>query len=583
MLLALARAGSLRFVVLVGHSPTAKDSVEVRRSWWQGISAALRKAPASCIPLVLLDANAQEKSVHARRWEDSNDAFFKHFLSEHQLLHSGDSRDVDEQGRSFTTWRSPEGVEACIDFLCYPRDVASGVAVEGPLPGFQGLLEHDHRPIAARCRWTRFAKVLQAQVRLDLTFLDTEAGRRRYSQLLTTLPPIQWLTDVDTHLEQVHGHIHLCLRAVCPPLKKLARSPVTSARTWELIRSRRDLRRELHAATRAGRAGLLRCCFQAWQSGSATVSDDHLAGLHSALLVQQLWAHNRLIRDSARQDAAAATKHIFDTAHDQGLEALHRLFRSVVKAGGKYCKPCLAPAILQSDGSVAADYIRLRILGDHFAESERAAQTLPQDISTSALAVPDGPLQAVPELSLPVLAQAFGRLARKKACGLSAVPAEALRAAPVSAAHCFSSLLLKMQIRGQTPALWRGGQAVAIEKPSKPLGQLSSWRSILLLEARATGVARAIRPCLLKSFDRLRCEGQGGSRPRGPIQSPIAICRGFLRRLRRDRLSGGVVFVDSASAFYSVLRQTRGCVGARAGSKAPVDLSRGGHLPRSSA
>ena len=172
--------------------------------------------------------------MHARRWEDSNDAFFKHFLSEHQLLHSGD---VDEQGRSFTTWRSPEGVEACIDFLCYPRDVASGVAVEGPLPGFQGLLEHDHRPIAARCRWTRFAKVPQAQVRLDLTFLDTEAGRRRYSQLLTTLPPIQWLTDVDTHLEQVHGHIHRCLRAVRRPLKKLARSPVTSARTWELIRS----------------------------------------------------------------------------------------------------------------------------------------------------------------------------------------------------------------------------------------------------------------------------------------------------------------------------------------------------------
>ena len=165
---------------------------------------------------------------------------------------------------------------------------------------------------------------------------------------------------------------------------------MTSARTWELIRSRRDLRRELHAATRAGCAGLLRCCFQAWQSGSATVSDDHLAGLHSALLVQQLWAHNRLIRDSARQDAAAATKHIFDTAHDQGPEALHRLFRSVVKAGRKYRKPPLAPAILQSDGSVAADSIRL--LGDHFAESERAVQTLPQDISTSALAVPDGPL-----------------------------------------------------------------------------------------------------------------------------------------------------------------------------------------------
>ena len=149
----------------------------------------------------------------------------------------------------------------------------------------------------------------------------------------------------------------------------------------------------------------------------------------------------------------------------------------------------------------------------------------------------------------------LANLPGKKASGLSGVPAEALRAAPVSAAHCFSSLLLKMQIRGQTPALWCGGKAVAIEKPSKPLGQLSSWRSILLLEAGAKGVAHAIRPCLLKSFEALRCEGQGGSRPGSPIQVLMAVCRGFLRRLRRDRLSGGVVFVDGASAFYSVLRQ----------------------------
>ena len=35
----------------------------------------------------------------------------------------------------------------------------------------------------------------------------------------------------------------------------------------------------------------------------------------------------------------------------------------------------------------------------------------------------------------------------------------------------------------------------------------------------------------------------------------MAVCRGFLRRLRRNRLSGGVVCVDGASAFYSVLRQ----------------------------
>ena len=72
-LLVLARAGSLKFAVLVGHSPAAKDSVDVRRLWWQSLTAALRRAPPSFIPLVLLDANAKERSGPAHEWEESND------------------------------------------------------------------------------------------------------------------------------------------------------------------------------------------------------------------------------------------------------------------------------------------------------------------------------------------------------------------------------------------------------------------------------------------------------------------------------------------------------------------------------
>ena len=291
--------------------------------------------------------------------------------------------------------------------------MALGVSVEGPLLGFQGLVEHDHRPIAARCRWVQAARVPRVQARRDLSVLDTFHGRRQYSRLLAAMPPIPWTADVDSHLELVHGHIHHCLRAICPPLRKLARSPVTSERTWELIRSRRALRREIFAASRGHGFGILRRCFRAWQTGVAPVSrDSHLAGLHSALLVLQLRAHNRLIRDSAIQDAADATRDIFATAHDRGPEALHRLFRSVVKAGRRYRRPSLAPAILQEDGSVAADSFRL--LGDHFAEAERAVHKMPQDIVTTALDEPSSPLQAVRELSLPALAQAFGKLARKK-------------------------------------------------------------------------------------------------------------------------------------------------------------------------
>ena len=94
-----------------------------------------------------------------------------------------------------------------------------------------------------------------------------------------------------------------------------------------------------------------------------------------------------------------------------------------------------------------------------------------------------------------------------------------------------------------------------IPKPNKCPSDLAAWRSILLLEASAKGVARALRPCLRRSFEKLRVEGQGGSRPRIPIQIPMATCRGFFRTLRHCAQPGGLLFIDGQAAFYSTLRQ----------------------------
>ena len=194
-------------------------------------------------------------------------------------------------------------------------------------------------------------------------------------------------------------------------------------------------------------------------------------------------------------------------------------------------------------------------LGLHFAKSERAAYVKASEVRTVALPPVNGVLSPVPELSLPSLAQAFGRLARRKACGASGIPAEALATLPVEAAGCFAGLLLKVQLRGQSPALWRGGIVAPIPKPNKCPSDLAAWRSILLLEASAKGVARALRPCLLRSFEKLRVEGQRGSRPRIPIQIPMATCRGFFRTLRHCAQPGGLLFIDGQAAFYSTLRQ----------------------------
>ena len=64
-----------------------------------------------------------------------------------------------------------------------------------------------------------------------------------------------------------------------------------------------------------------------------------------------------------------------------------------------------------------------------------------------------------------------------------------------------------------------------------------------------------MRSELLRGFEAIRVEGQGGSRPRAPMQAAMSQVRGFLTELHAKHRSGGVVFVDGQTAFYATVRQ----------------------------
>ena len=110
-------------------------------------------------------------------------------------------------------------------------------------------------------------------------------------------------------------------------------------------------------------------------------------------------------------------------------------------------------------------------------------------------------------------------------------------------------------MQGVAPALWRGGRAAPIPKPGKPLSSKEGWRSILLHEASMKGICKLLRPPLLDCLERVRTQGQGGSRPGNPLQAPMAAARGFARMARAAGVTAGLLFVDARNAFYAVARQ----------------------------
>ena len=557
LMLVTAKAGGSAFAILVGHAPVNKAPAHIKEQWWQALSSTVRRVPPRATLIMCLDANA--RLALAGQVHPDNAWYLRDLLTAHNLV---STRPVDASGHELATWYSPTGLSMCIDYVCVPQEVADAITSRKVLQHFEGQVEHDHRPVQVELCLHRSGAKAPTKRSLNADFLRTAAGQQALRDVYRRMPPVPWQTDVDTHLGLINTFLSTELSRMCPSKAAQPRSPIVSDRTWGLIKHRRELRRELYGRKVHARQRLLRGIFRAWAGQPFLEADLDLERQYTALLVLQVADLNKSIRQHARQDSARATQAAYAEARTRGPEELASLLRHVMKSGRKYKSPPLAPAIWDHEEKcfVEGD----RALGDHFAKAERAQLVSPETIATAPESSPAQGLETAPAVSVSSLAHSFNRLAHRKSPGLSGLPAEAYSQAPVAAASCHAPLLLKIALRGQMPILWRGGEAVAIAKPQKSPHSLDGWRSILLMEAAAKGVGRALRPALLSGYQQLKQPGQGGSMPKEPLQWAMALIRGFTRRLRSRGCSGGVLFLDGKQAFYATLRQA--LIGIEAGS-----------------
>ncbi|CAE7510793.1 unnamed protein product [Symbiodinium sp. CCMP2592] len=192
----------------------------------------------------------------------------------------------------------------------------------------------------------------------------------------------------------------------------------------------------------------------------------------------------------------------------------------------------------------------------HFAGPERAKPVALADaLSARPSASVSGQLEGDRLPSIVQLTSAFGRLKPNKAAGISGLPSEVFRAAPVLAAQAFWPVLLKSIVRGPFPFQWRGGAAVTVPKPGKASNELEGYRSVILLEPSAKAAQVAYRPLLHDEFLKLRTRVHFGGVAGAPLSLPAACVKAHLLHLNATGSSGGAVFVDCKSAYYSVARE----------------------------
>ena len=264
----------------------------------------------------------------------------------------------------------------------------------------------------------------------------------------------------------INAHLSSALQKAFPQAAAKPRNYVIQEQTWLHIRSRRDLKRCLYRRKQETRRAVLCHFFSAWRGSNCTPVPIKLFRLHEALMVRQLRDLSRLVQSCTRADRAKAAKAAMQSARDRGPEAKYSLIRGILRCGRRYRAPVLQPSLTHSKGTVVED--PHKELGLHFAKAERASLISGSSLVPVPLRPLREPLLAHADVGVSALARGFSLLQPNKATGPTGLPAEAYLADPIGAASLHGPLVMKVQLRGVMPGLWRGGHATPIPKPEKP-------------------------------------------------------------------------------------------------------------------
>ena len=554
-LLATARAGGQSFALLTAHAPTSVASEAERQTWWRHLSSLMRRIPPRHTPIVLLDANARfEWRLEAPAAEAALNSNAQHLAAYAQLFSMKTSSNMLSTGARVVSYHGPQQQPACLDYLLVPQQLGPGFTLIGTAQHFQGCAEHDHFPVTARLTWVCGSATNTPSKGLDTAAMRTPEGKARIQHIMACAPTVDWELDVDQHLAILNQHFRTELVSAFPRPARKPRSGIISQATWTRVQDRRDLKRLQHQLKQVHLHHVIGEVFAAWRGQPKDPMQAHMRRLNLTAIALQQRRCSALIKISARNDAAEASRTALAEARAAGPEALYTAFRNIIRAGRRFKEPKLAPVIVsKADGLPVAD--SFKALGDHFAKAERAQLTAAEDLKAAPRGPCDIQMPASKHLSIPALAQGFSALKVRKAAGPSGLPAELYRADPVGAAALHAPIVYKAQLRGSLPTLWTGGLAHAIPKPQKHPSQLDAWRSILLCEPAIKAIGTALRTPLLQALESLRTPGQGGSRPKAPLQVPMATARGFMNFLKDSGACGALIFVDGRNAFYATVRE----------------------------
>ena len=397
--------------------------------------------------------------------------------------------------------------------------------------------------------------------RFDRNKLMSPAGRALLNDALQAYQPPPWEMHPDDHATHVQDFLTAVLyeHFLQPP--QAPRASYVSEAVWA-ARSRCMLVKKKTRRWNEGfKAFVLQHVLHRWRYEAGTFP----MPVRKSILIRELfaaairvsthWTKQQLALDKRQYMQHAALR----LAGCTPQEVNKRL--SQIGVGGRLARAVRKPPPALKDPATGA-----HVCGGHeldqlwmkFFDMECGEVVGTSSFIDACLASPSVELH-VPEPSLlPTvrdIEQVFRNIPAGKAHGLDCLPAELFRSVPAAAASVFAPLFAKATLTCRQPAEWRGGVLQEAFKGRGSASEVANFRSLFIssLPAKAHHklMRRQLQPAIAATLHDLHC---GVSRGK-PVSLPTLATRLIVTKLKRMGASCGILFLDTAHAYYSVIRE----------------------------
>ncbi|CAE7037280.1 unnamed protein product [Symbiodinium sp. CCMP2592] len=561
-------AGGRKVVIVAGHAPHGGKTEELR-AFMTDLCDALQPLVNACLIVCGLDLNGRlpvdmQGVTGAKGFGDPdlNGCDFARLAQRCHLWVPATYEELHEG--TDVTYRQANGAEHRIDYIAL-----GGTAVVGCLRSWVAVdfdmmaPNEDHDPVAVSFSGNIAAGHRNRIFRpkYDGDKMLSQEGRATIHEALWNYQPPAWTVHPTDHYEHFRQYVHKVLGQHFPVQPDAPKSDYISDLAWTL----RDGKNALKRRSRHRRdlwVDLRDRAFLQWARADSYAVEDLVAkqNLLYELVAGAVKFVTYRTRGQVRRDKNKFLQGLATAGGDKYQDVVRQVKRAGL--GGKSARTPWRPmpALLDTQGNLAdTAAAKDKVWLDHFGAQEcgKLQPTVELIANDDQRIYIENDLQwKVDDIpSVLELEAAMRRAPRRKAVGLDGVPGELMAAAPAAASRALYPLVAKATLLMCQPLHWRGGILQESWKRSGARHDVANYRSLFVSSLPGKGFHRLLRERAGTPMREALHDLQLGAQKRAPVLIPALYLQAFLRGAKKAGQSVAIVFLDSQSAYYRVIRE----------------------------